>query len=192
MRNDISEIINRISDKDMELAKLFEYFANEFLEMEKLTENFSKRFSKKATYSSNRIIINHELLKSQLKYLPEVANAIIDIGAAQQFKIKIHPSLIKEGLFNLYSSEKKEECDSICVCKAFDEWNCDKLGFKGAAKYLFNSYFIKKSTLILTFAWDELDFIKKFKECFDSYASEGKTICIVLVTLDGMSIQYLR
>jgi hypothetical protein len=51
---------------------------------------------------------------------------------------------------------------------------------------------INQSILILSFSWDEIDFLERYKKIFDDYTNKGKTICVVLITTEGDSIQYLR
>ncbi len=170
MRNNIDEIFSRIVEKDRELAGIL--------------GNFAERFLEETHYNNEEIDGNHKRSKRQLRDYPKLANGIID-------------RITNGTQINLYPSDLIGKCHPICVCKAFGKWNSYKLGFKGTAKYLLNNYFkgcgkINKSILIFTFAWDELDFLEKFKEEFDNYTRQGKTICVVLITLNGMSIQYLR
>ncbi len=87
-------------------------------------------------------------------------------------------------------------CHPICISKAFNKWK-SKVGFTGIAEktiaYWLNCAEVNKDTLFFTFAWDEIEFNQKFKSKFNAQTNNpNKTVCVVLVTSEGFSIQYLR
>lgn len=170
MGNNIEDILRRISEKSEELADIFGSVAGRILE--ELSSDEGSNDNERGK------------LKSPLKEMPTIANRIVD-GTFGRTPINIFPGGIP-GI-----------CHRVFICKAFGKWNSFKSGFKGTAKYLTTDYFkncgkINNSILILTFAWDQLDFIEQFKDKFDIYTNQNKTICVVLVTTEGFSIQYLR
>ena len=87
-------------------------------------------------------------------------------------------------------------CYPICITKAFGKWNSRKYGFKGMAEKTINYWLscsdINKDTIIFTNAWDQIDFNENFLNHFDSHSKQpDKTVCVILVTSQGFSIQYL-
>jgi hypothetical protein len=170
MFNNINEVQAQIAELDEGLAQIFLDFAGMLSE-----EIHDENEDAKQRQSQNRNII---------KEFPNISSKIVD-------------GITKGTPINIFPYDIKGPCQPICLCKAFGKWNSYKSGFKGIADYLINHYFNEcsyqnKSILILTFAWDELDFIERFKEIFDDYTEQYKIICVVLVTLSGFSIQYLR
>ena len=101
------------------------------------------------------------------------------------------------GNINMIPGEPGNCCYPFCISKAFGKWNSHKYGFKGIAKKII-SYWkscaeINEITLIITFAWDELDFNQNFRKNFDLRTSNyNKTVCVILATSQGFSIQYLK
>lgn len=88
-------------------------------------------------------------------------------------------------------------CHQLCISKAFGKWNSRKYGFKGIAEktiaYWDNCSKTNRHTVIFTFAWDELDFNQNYRKIFNTHTADpNKTVCIILVTSQGFSIQYLR
>ncbi|MCX6152620.1 MAG: hypothetical protein NT007_00510 [Candidatus Kapabacteria bacterium] len=163
------EICSRIMKKDDILAQIFNELAAA------LSEEIN---------SDHGGFDNQHQIDQSAKNLPKLANEISN-------------RILNGDKINIYPGGFPGKCHSVCVCKAFGKWNSYKYGFKGTAKYLVEEYFvnclkINQSILILTFAWDELDFIEKFKDKFENYIKQGKIICVVLVTINGFSIQYLR
>ena len=80
---------------------------------------------------------------------------------------------------------------------AFNKWSSQLGGFKGivdkTVDYWLQCFKINKGTIILTSAWDEKSFKERFKSKFDAYSSHSeKTVCIILLTSKGASIQYLQ
>jgi|TARA_B100001971_G_C18015308_1_gene444490 hypothetical protein len=122
-------------------------------------------------------------------------------GGRKRSLIKDLDSAIKsvvEGIeeINLIPGEPGD-CYPLCICKAFGKWNSRKYGFKGIAEktisYWQSCSEINEITLIITFAWDELDFNQIFRKQFDYQTSDpDKTVCVILATSQGFSIQYLK
>jgi hypothetical protein len=168
MHNNIDEITRKIAEKSRDLADIFASIARSLSEANGEYEN---RFDEK------------EPKKNKSNY-PKNARPIIK-GSIKGMPINTYP----DGIPGL--------CYPICVCQAIGKWNSFKNGFKGVAKYLNNDYFlscgkINKSILIFTCAWDEIDFNELFREKFNEYTNQGKTICIVLLTSNGITLQYLK
>jgi len=167
MNNNIEQIYQEISQVDEELARIF----REFDEIS--FDSFGMNRASADDFGSN---IPTKTIKDKYNDLfNKLAGHIGDIN------------IIPGGIVG--------ECHPICLCNALDKWQ-SKNGFKGIAERVIalwiSCFNINRKTLVFTFAWDELDFIEKFKEKFDNYASQGRTICIILVTLNGMSLQYLK
>jgi len=88
-------------------------------------------------------------------------------------------------------------CYPMCICKAFGKWNSRKYGFKGIAEktidYWLSCSEVNRDTIIFTNAWDEIDFNQRYRKHFDSQTNNpDKTVCVILVTSQGFSIQYLK
>ena len=88
-------------------------------------------------------------------------------------------------------------CYPLCISKAFGKWNSRKYGFKGIAErtidYWLTCSKVNRDTIIFTNAWDEIDFNQNFRKRFDSQTSNSdKTVCVILATSQGFSIQYIR
>jgi hypothetical protein len=103
----------------------------------------------------------------------------------------------REIVDNCVAACQSDESQSISVCKAFGKWHSKMGGFRGVGQFLLDDYLpngdnARGTVLILTFAWDEVDFIDKYKAAFDNFTSKAGTICVILVTLRGISIQYLK
>jgi hypothetical protein len=168
MHNNIDEITRKIAEKSRDLADIFDRIARSLSEV---IGEYDKE-------------IYHEpsLSKDILKDFPKRTGRIIDEIAS------IYP-------INQIPSDMNDDCRPICIVKALEKWTTSK-GFQASANELIALWLrcesINKDNLIFTFAWDELEFIKNFKRTFDFYSKKGKTICVVLVTLNGFSIQYLR
>jgi hypothetical protein len=163
-RNDIAK---RLGEKSRELAELFDQIAKRILE--KSFEEEGEREYNRRSKQNNR---KFPLFKDP--YITDIA---------EQFDS------------NLIPSDYKGSCRKYCLAFAFDKWG-GKVGFKNIANDVmalwFECFQINQVTLIFSYAWDELDFIQCFKNHFDNYSHQGKTICVVLVTDEGFSIQYLR
>lgn len=122
-----------------------------------------------------------------------------DDGILTPAKLKIKDISIPEiesREFNIIPSEYNSSCQNLCVCFAFDKWQ-SKNGFNGIANkaidYWLSCYRINRGTLILSYAWDEIDFIKSYKNRFDRYTSDPQhTVAVVLVTASGFSLQYIN
>jgi len=103
----------------------------------------------------------------------------------------------REIVDNCVAACQSDEPQQITVCKAFGKWHSKMSGFRGVGQFLLDDYLpnagnARGTVLILTFAWDEVDFIDNYKAAFDNFTSKAGTICVILVTLRGISIQYLK
>ncbi|MEI6091763.1 MAG: hypothetical protein WCR42_15005 [bacterium] len=103
----------------------------------------------------------------------------------------------REIVDNCIAADKSGESQQVNVCKAFGKWQSRMGGFRGVGQYLLDEYLpnadnARGTVLILTFAWDEVDFIDKYKAAFEDFTRQTGTICVILVTLRGISIQYLK
>jgi hypothetical protein len=170
MNESINAIYKKIGRKNEELAEIFRRISGA------LSENQFRNDEQTDDKQSKPDKFEKDLKKKAKK-------AVSDATAGTQI--------------NLYPSEVKGDCHPECVCYAFGKWNSYKTGFKGVAKYLSEKYMINckkinQSILILSFSWDEIDFLERYKKIFDDYTNKGKTICVVLITTEGDSIQYLR
>lgn len=100
------------------------------------------------------------------------------------------------GNMNIIPGEFGAACFEDCVCFAFDKWQSSK-GFHGIAKKVIEYWLacskINRRTLIISNAWDDIDFFDKYKRSFDKYAQDPThKIAIVLVSSMGISLQYLQ
>ncbi len=99
--------------------------------------------------------------------------------------------------------EETDECFEECLAIAFELLNSrSKYGFNQIALKV-NDYWlgcgdINCRTLVITNAWDNFDFYRRYKNFFDSYTSSKNkdnikhTVAIVLLGDYGFSLQYLR
>lgn len=162
MNNEIYQILRLVSQKKYELQEILRDIAR------KLTveiASYNRRFYRELSE------LNYPSRELQLK-----AREIVD---------------------NCVAAGKSGEFPQVTVCKAFGKWNSKMGGFRGVGQYLLDDYLpnadnARGTVLILTFAWDEVDFIDKYKAAFDDYTRQSGTICVILVTLRGISIQYLK
>ncbi len=170
MYEQIVEIRNRISRKNNQLGDIFEQIAKEIIERENIYPS---------DYNSEEPLIGRRT-KDITK---DFGKTINEIG--------------RGGYINTYPNGEPGNCRPILVCNAIGKWNSFKFGFKGSAKYLVDHYFqscsaINEGILIFSAAWDEIDFNELYRDKFNLYVQQGKTICVVMVTLQGFSLQYLR
>ena len=87
-------------------------------------------------------------------------------------------------------------CHQLCISKAFGKWGANN-GFKKIANktitYWLSCAKINRFTIIFTSAWDELDFNQRFRNKFNAQSNDpNKSICVVLVTSQCMSMQYIK
>ena len=99
---------------------------------------------------------------------------------------------------NIIPEGNPDRCQRIGYASMIDKWGSTK-GFNGICKKLI-TYWLKcsktnRTTIILTTAWDEIDFsqnkVENYRERFDSYASEHNII-VILISLAGFSICYMK
>jgi len=156
-------IFQQIAEKDEKLARLFREFTDRLLQESKMKQGR------------------------------------LDNGIFDPLKIGIKDILIPDHDskdFNIIPGEYDTLCLKMCVCFAFDKWQSKK-GFNGIANktidYWLSCYRINKGTLILSYAWDDLDFIKKYKNRFDQYTLDPQhTVAVILVSSTGFSLQYIN
>lgn len=167
MFDNIDEIARRIAEKSLSLAELFKIIAERIL---------AKSYKEEGERE-----YNGQLKQPVIKFPP--------------FNDPFYVEIAEQTDSNLIPSNYKGSCRPKCLAFAFDKWG-GKVGFKNVAKDIIalwlNCFHINQDTLIFSYAWDELDFNQFFKNQFDSYSNQGKTICVILVTNEGLSIQYLR
>ena len=173
MFKNIRDLLGRISEKSGNIARVFEDILGELKELS--TEVEPLRIDRDGFERQ----ISGERKRSLIK----------DLGSAIERIVE----RIEE--INLIPGEPGD-CHPLCICKAFGTWNSQQ-GFKGIANQTISLWLscskVNKDTLIFTFAWDELDFNKRYRKKFDAQTSNpNKTVCVILVTSQGFSIQYLR
>jgi hypothetical protein len=107
------------------------------------------------------------------------------------------------GAINTIPFGEPGECLEECIAIAFELLNSrSKYGFNQIALKV-NDYWlgcgdINCRTLVITNAWDNFDFYRRYKKFFDSYTSSKNknsikhTVAIVLYGDYGFSLQYLR
>ncbi len=87
-------------------------------------------------------------------------------------------------------------CHPLCISKAFDKWGA-KPGFKNISSqtitYWLSCAKINRFTIIFTSAWDELDFNQRFRKKFNAQCSDpNKNVCVILITSQCISMQYIK
>jgi hypothetical protein len=87
-------------------------------------------------------------------------------------------------------------CHELCICKAFDKWGA-KSGFRGVSEQTITLWLAcaetNRNTIVFTTAWDEIDFNQRYRNQFDAQTSDPhKTVCVVLVTSQGIAIPYFE
>jgi len=173
MFNDINSIVSSVASKDKSLAELLTRIFGDLQEIS--TEVETIRLDRKGFEEQ----INNRKGRNLTKDLDHVINRIAD--SIQ--RINMIPGV-------------PSACYELCISMAFDKWG-SKNGFKGIVNQTISYWLactqINKITLILTSAWDEVDFIQNYKHHFDAQSgSQDKTVCVILVTSNSFSIQYLR
>jgi len=161
----INKISGQIAEKDAELASLFDNIIGEVMHAQKERNNLENYGSRGAKQSKT--------------ILEDIA-----------FRIKRH------GNINVFPGSGSTFCHAYCMCFAFDKWQASK-GFRGIAKstieYWLSCSKINRGTIILSYAWDEIDFFEKYKHAFDQYAKEpSHTVAVILISSREISIQYLN
>jgi hypothetical protein len=160
----IYEISGQIAEKDTELAGIFDRILGGLAEKGLFNQTSKSKNSERSDLHNTKI--------------SDIVN-ILD-----QF-----------GKMNIIPGEPNSPCLPFCVCCAFDKWQSNK-GFRGIAgktiAYWLSCPDVNRGTLILTFAWDDVDFYEKYKPLFDRYTNDPRhTIAVVLITNRGISLQYL-
>ena len=101
---------------------------------------------------------------------------------------------------NLIPSNKQAPCRKYCIGYAFNKWNSKSKtepGFRKVATQMIDYWLgcsdVNRGTIILTSAWDEVDFKARFQNSFNNYAQKSDhTVAVVLITPSDLSLQYLR
>ena len=161
----IKKISRQIAEKDDELASLFGDIIGEMIDLRGRNENFGK-------YESGEL--------NQSKRRKE--DTINRIG--------------QHGNINVIPGITATSCQSYCVCLAFDKWQSSK-GFRGIFTSVIDYWLacakINRGTIIISYAWDDLDFTERYKKRFDHYASDHQhTIAVILISSNGISLQYFK
>ena len=172
MFENATDILKRISNKNEKLAEICNIILNSLIELESL--RMDRENSEMQT-----------LGKRKRQLIDDVSKAVDRLADG-----------LNNNNINMIPGEPSTSCYPICISKAFDKWGAIN-GFKGVAErtitYWLSCSKVNQGTLILTFAWDEIDFMQKLKEQFDGYANNpDKTVCVILITSQGFSIQYLK
>jgi hypothetical protein len=98
---------------------------------------------------------------------------------------------------NLIPININGHCHKYCVSLASGKWNSRKNGFKGIVNRT-NELWLKcghknRGTVILTSAWDEIDFNQNCRNIFDAQTNnQTKTVCVILVTANDIAMLYLK
>ena len=89
--------------------------------------------------------------------------------------------------------ESNFPCKKHCISLALDKWDASH-GFCEVANQTMTYWLTclneNSGTLFFTSAWDEVDFITRYKPQFDAYAQQHE-IAIILVTTNGFSMTYM-
>ena len=162
---DIIEIRQQIAEKDSKLAMLFDDFVLRIIQEREL----KIRANPMKPVTSKKVRLN--------------ANNILDKES-------------EDGKMNVIPSDFSRVCQSHCLCFALDKWQSSR-GFKGVANEVFDywshCYKINQGTLIFSYAWDDFDFIEKYKKRFDQYVIDPQhTVVVILVSSMDISIQYFN
>ena len=102
----------------------------------------------------------------------------------------------RHGNINVIPGSPGNSCQAYCVCFALDKWQASK-GFRGIAQstieHWLSCFKINRGTLIFSSAWDNDDFIGKYKKSFDNYTNDPQhTVAVILISAQGISLQYLN
>jgi hypothetical protein len=94
---------------------------------------------------------------------------------------------------HLMSMDVNGACQKHCISMALDKWNAPQ-GFCEIANQTM-TYWLEclgenSGTLFFTSAWDEVDFLARYKQKFDAYAKKH-SIAVILVTTNGFSMTYM-
>lgn len=174
MFKNINDIIDRISENSPDLAGVLEEIFRRLKEISIEVEPMRM----------DRDGFGRQITDRWKRSLNKDLGEAVDIVADRIGKINMIPG-------------EPGDCHQLCICKAFGKWNSRKSGFIGIAErtidYWLSCSNINRDTIIFTNAWDEIDFNQRFKSHFDSQTNNpDKTVCVVLVTSQGFTIQYLR
>ena len=174
MFKNINDILGRISEKNRDIAGVLEEIFGTLKEIAVEVEPMRTDRGGFDEQISNRKKIN----------LNKDFGKAVDIVADKIGNINMIPGV-------------PGNCYPLCISKAFGKWNSRKYGFKGIAErtidYWLTCSKVNRDTIIFTNAWDEIDFNQNFRKRFDSQTSNSdKTVCVILATSQGFSIQYIR
>ncbi|MDP2363661.1 MAG: hypothetical protein Q8M94_07820 [Ignavibacteria bacterium] len=174
MINSMDSVFDILAQKNRELADMFRDVAGRIMD---------------ECYRNNNKNEEHEEIDSSFgeriptKILPKILSRLTEDVPLFGYPINLIPSKYKGG------------CHPNCLVLSFDKWGAEK-GFKGRANEMISYWLecndINRNSLVITMAWDELDFNQNYLKNFNAHVSNHKTICVVLVTSEGFSIQYLR
>jgi len=109
---------------------------------------------------------------------------------------EIENQINRYGNINVIPGKQGNSCQAYCVCFALDKWKASK-GFWGMAhntiEYWLSCFKINRGTLFISSAWDNDDFIGKYKISFDNYTNDPQhTVAVILISAQGISLQYLN
>jgi predicted Mrr-cat superfamily restriction endonuclease len=145
------------------------------------------------------------VLQTLQQKMPELAE-LFDRMAKEIFEIfdeseSIHFDLLTSRLLHAATSTEahlipidvNDSCRKLCISMALDKWDSAH-GFCEIAKQTM-TYWLEcldenSQTIFFTSAWDEADFLSKFKTKFDAYAKRHQ-VAIILITSNGFLLTYL-
>lgn len=166
-------------EANQEIKKIFQQIAEKDEKLARLFDDFANRIYQESALNRDTDNVNIGKLKSRRLYPEDVLDKSSENG-----KINVIPS------------DYDADCQSYCICFAFDKWQSSN-GFKGvvnkAFDYWFSCFKVNRGTLIFSYAWDDVDFNEKYKNRCDQYTRDQQhTVAIVLITSKGFSLQYLN
>ena len=174
MFNNIRDILGRLSKISGDVARVFEEI---FGELKKISTEVEPMRIDRGGF-------DEQIFNRKKRNLNKDFGEAIDVVADRIGNINMIPGV-------------PGNCYPLCISKAFGKWNSRKYGFKGIAErtidYWLTCSKVNRDTIIFTNAWDEIDFNQNFRKRFDSQTSNSdKTVCVILATSQGFSIQYIR
>jgi len=113
----------------------------------------------------------------------------------------VHFDLLSGKLFSvamgieasLIPTDINPSCQKLCISMAIDKWKGER-GFCEVAKksmtYWLECLEENSGTIFFTSAWDEIDFIERYKHQFDAYAKKHD-IVVILVSANGFLICHI-
>lgn len=174
-----------------------------------LLESRGHRLNERWKMSQQRQQLIETSIKTVLKTIqqqtPELADTFEKI-ALETFDIfqeseTVHFDLLTSKLFNVAAGidahivpmDINGPCQKLCISMAINKWDAQQ-GFRDVAKQTM-TYWLEcleenSGTIFFTSAWDEVDFIERYKPQFDSYAKKHRVV-VVLLTANGFLITYI-